>query len=159
MAPGSLTARLIQVSQGRFQVRLLSQARQRPTHEEMRLPGMGGAQAPVREVLLLCAGVPVVFAHTVIRPGAMRRDWPFLRGLGNRSLGGALFTDRRVSRGGFVYAILPPCHPLHRQARAAVPELPAHQPLHARRSCFWRAGGAMWVTEVFLPAILDYHQI
>jgi chorismate--pyruvate lyase len=102
---GSLTARLMSAS-SRFRVRRLAQAPQLPFADEWQALGLiRPLPAITREVLLICDETPAVFAHTIVDPGA-RRDWPFLRGLGNRPLGGALFVDPRVRRDPFQFARL-----------------------------------------------------
>ncbi|HVL08822.1 MAG TPA: chorismate lyase [Burkholderiaceae bacterium] len=150
---GSLTQRLISASTT-FRVQLLSQQPMPPLADEWRRLGMRW-QRPVvtREVVLLCDDEPVVFAHTVARPDRMRQDWPFLRGLGHRSLGSALFIDPQVTRTPFEFARLAPHHPLMQRAFLALPALPPDRPLLARRSVFRRAQGAMLVTEIFLPSL------
>jgi chorismate--pyruvate lyase len=150
---GSLTQRLISASDT-FRVQLLAQQPQLPMPDEWRRLGLlWQRRAMTREVLLLCDEKPVVFAHTVARPQRMRQDWPFLRGLGHRSLGSALFIDPQVTRTPFEFARLAPHHPLMQRAFQALPSLDRRQPLLARRSVFRRAQGAMLVTEIFLPAL------
>lgn len=150
---GSLTQRLVSASET-FRVQLLSQALMPPTADEWRRLGMHWQRSVMtREVLLRCDEVPVVFAHTVARPQRMRQDWPFLRGLGQRSLGSALFIDPQVTRTPFEFARLAPHHPLMQRAFAALPDLQPRQPLLARRSVFQRDHGAMLVTEIFLPSL------
>ncbi len=105
-------------------------------------------------MLLICDGAPAIFAHTVVKPDHARRDWPFLRGLGERPLGSALFVDPRVRREPFTFARLLAHHPLRRRLELAVPamrELAPSAVLPARRSVFRRGDGVMLVTEVFLP--------
>ncbi len=148
-----MTQRLIRASSP-FRVVLLSQTRATPLADEWRRVGMRWQRpATVREVLLLCDEIPVVFAHTRARPDAMRQDWPFLRGLGHRSLGSALFVDPQVRRTPFEFARLAPHHPLMQRMFEARPEVQRSDSLLARRSVFHRARGAMLVTEIFLPAL------
>jgi len=152
---GSLTARLMSAS-ATFRVKRLAQAPQRPFADEWRALGLiRPVPAITREVLLICDEVPAVFAHTIVDPGYARRDWPFLRGLGNRPLGGALFVDPRVRRDPFQFARLTPCHPLRQALQRVLPALASVPMLPARRSVFRRGGGAMLVTEVFLPDLLQ----
>lgn len=151
---GSLTARLMAAS-ARFRVARLAQRPALPYADEWQVLGLAWP-APVltREVMLICDGRAAVYAHTVVMPRHARRDWPFLRGLGERPLGGALFVDPRVSRTPFAFARLRPAHPLRRAMREVLPELATTPMLPARRSVFHRGGGAMLVTEVFLPDLL-----
>ncbi|ABF09930.1 chorismate lyase [Cupriavidus metallidurans] len=151
---GSLTARLMSASAA-FRVRRLAQAPQLPLADEWRALGLiRPLPAITREVLLICDETPAVFAHTIVDPRYARRDWPFLRGLGNRPLGGALFVDPRVRRDPFQFARLTPCHPLRQALQRVLPALSSEPMLPARRSVFRRGGGAMLVTEVFLPDLL-----
>ncbi|MGT2506304.1 chorismate--pyruvate lyase family protein [Cupriavidus basilensis] len=155
---GSLTARLVAAS-SRFRVRCLAQRMELALADEWQALGLPARhRALAREVLLVCDGVPAIFAHTVVKPDHARRDWPFLRGLGERPLGGALFVDPRVLREPFSFARLLPHHPLRRRLEQAVPamrELPPSSMLPARRSVFRRGGGVMLVTEVFLPDLRE----
>lgn len=151
---GSLTARLVSAS-SRFRVSRLSQRLEAPLADEWHALGLP-APVPViaRDVLLVCDNVPAVYGHTVVDPRHAPRDWPFLGGLGDRPLGGALFVDPRVRRAPFEFARLLPHHPLVRRLRLAVPDLVVAGPLPARRSVFRRGGGVMMVTEVFLPDLI-----
>ncbi len=155
---GSLTARLVAAS-SRFRVRCLAQRMELALADEWQALGLVARhRALAREVLLVCDEVPAVFAHTVVKPHHARRDWPFLRGLGERPLGGALFVDPRVRREPFAFARLQPHHPLRLRLQQAVPAmraLPPSQALPARRSIFRRGEGVMLVTEVFLPDLQE----
>jgi len=152
---GSLTARLMAAST-RFRVTRLAQAPQRPFADEWRTLGLiRPVPAITREVLLICDDVPAIFAHTIVDPYHARRDWPFLRGLGERPLGGALFLDPRVRRDPFQFARLCPDHPLRQALQQVLPALAQVPMLPARRSVFRRGGGAMLVTEVFLPDLTE----
>ncbi len=152
---GSLTARLMSAS-SRFRVERLAQAPQVPFADEWQALGLNRPlPAITREVLLICDDVPAVFAHTIVDAFRARRDWPFLRGLGNRPLGGALFVDPRVRRDPFQFARLSPHHPLRQALQRVLPTLASVPMLPARRSVFRRGGGAMLVTEVFLPDLLE----
>ncbi len=152
---GSLTARLIAASE-RFRVTRLAQAPARPFHDEWQVLGQASrAPALTREVLLICDDIPAVFAHTVVCPRHARRDWPFLRGLGERPLGGALFVDPRVRRDPFEFARLAPHHPLRLALQRVLPAFAPVPMLPARRSAFRRGGGIMLVTEVFLPDLVQ----
>lgn len=151
---GSLTARLVAAS-GRFRVQRLAQAPARAFADEWQALGLTHrAPALTREVILLCDEIPAVFAHTVVYPRHARRDWPFLRGLGERPLGGALFVDPRVRRDPFQFARLLPHHPLRQALQRILPAFAPAPMLPARRSAFRRGGGIMLVTEVFLPDLV-----
>lgn len=150
---GSLTLRLRERFPG-FNVLRLRQSVARPFHDETAAVGLGDLQpAMVREVLLRSGTTPLVFAHTVIPLAGLRGPWQALAGLGNRSLGLALFTNPRVARFPLEYRHLNHRHPLFRAAR---PHLSGSATaLWARRSQFALAGHRLLVTEVFLPTLLS----
>lgn len=149
---GSLTARL-RARCPRFAVRVLRQGLIRPHRDELRLLGLrAGERAWVREVVLLCGGVPVVFAHSVVPRRAARGAWHLFAGLGARPLGEILFSEPGIVRKPFSFAALDARHPLHDGAVQAVDvSLPV---LAGRRSLFVKRGRAMLLAEVFLPALL-----
>ncbi|MDF6888984.1 chorismate lyase, partial [Escherichia coli] len=131
-----------------------------PLRDEWRCLGMPGpAETLVREVLLICDDIPVVYAHTIVHPRSVALDWPFLKALGTQPLGHSLFADPRVQRGDFEFALLDARHPLVRRAHDALGDAPVSgtSRLPARRSVFRRGASAMLVTEVFLPALADFH--
>ncbi|MEW6416310.1 MAG: chorismate lyase [Pseudomonadota bacterium] len=147
---GSLTARL-KTRCAAFRVLPLRIGIARPNPDEIELLGLRpGMRAYVREVLLLCNEVPVVFAHSVLPQSGLRGGWNGITRLGTRSLGEALFNDHRIERQPLAYKAVRRGHPLfdriappHAQARA----------LWARRSLFCLHHHPLLVTEVFLPAI------
>lgn len=150
---GSLTRRL-QCRCADFRVLRIDQCLTRPNGDERRLLRLRAGQlALVREVLLMCGEVPLVFAHSVIPMRGLRGAWRGLSSLGNRPLGEALFTNPRVRRHPLLSRRLDRRHPLYRRlARQSLP-LPAQ--LWARRSRFVLDGQPILVTEVFLPQVLD----
>ena len=155
----SLTERLRAASSS-FRVQLLGQHRAMPLRDEWRcLRMVGPAETLVREVLLICDEIPVVYAHTIVHPRSVALDWPFLKALGTQPLGHSLFADPRVERGRFEFALLDARHPLVRRGHEALGDAPmtGTARLPARRSVFRRGASAMLVTEVFLPALADFH--
>ena len=150
---GSLTRRLKQVSHGVFEVRLLRQGWARALPTELRLLGVGArGKALVREVELICCGVPWVYARTVIPArslaGAARR----LGHLGTHSLGAVLFASPATRRCAMEYTRLSPTHPLY---AAATRHLTDARPgvLWGRRTLFRYVGKPLLVNEIFLPAL------
>jgi chorismate--pyruvate lyase len=108
--------------------------------------------AYVREVILECDGIPVVFAHSVVSLASLRGPWAGVTRLGSRPLGEALFSNPRVFRGKLQYRRIPSRHPLARQAaKAGISN--ENMPLWARRSLFTLKGRPIMVTEVFLQNI------
>lgn len=177
---GSLTQRLKRAS-GAFEVVRLAQGRGGASSDEaecIRAPAPGQARsqwwqeqrvprrgAPrrlatlAREVLLVCDGLPTVFAHSVIDASALRGRWRWLAGLGTRPLGEALFSDPQVRRGPLRFRRLRAPDRRYRGAAAALSArgLPVPQSLWARRSVFSAGGWQLLVTEVFLPAVASLH--
>lgn len=150
---GSLTAR-IKARCRAFDVQLLRQGRARIRREEAVLLGLNPSEHAIgRDVLLRCGGLPVVYAHSVLRERDLRGSWHAVAGMGTRPLGAALFADPRIARGALAFRCLRHGHPLYcAAAHAAGRTLP---PLWARRSLFWLRGAPLLVTEAFLPAIAD----
>ena len=113
-----------------------------------------------RQVLLLCNGVPAVFAHTVTPLETASHDWPFFNRLGNRALGIALFSTPLIFRQKFEYTRLSQADALYQAAINGLKkngfkiDLPTH--LWARRCVFSHArrpNSRMMVTEVMLPTV------
>lgn len=148
---GSLTQRL-KSRCASFRVDPLATGHARPNVDEYALLGLApGHRAYVREVMLLCNDVPVVFAHSVLPLAGLRRGWNGITRLGSRSLGEALFSDPRIERQPLAYRNVRHDHPLYR-ATARHLALGSSS-LWARRSVFCLNGHPLLVTEVFLPAI------
>ncbi len=149
----SLTVKLIAHGE-HFRVQRLAQRRALCLADEARAIGLvRPMMVQEREVLLMCDGAPVVYAHTAVPLAADVGDWPFFGSLGDRSLGTTLFGDPLVRRGSLHYARLGAHHPLHARAAAATGGVPEKEPLFARRCLFRRKAGVLLVTEVFLPAV------
>ena len=150
---GSLTRRLQLACQG-FRVLRLKQSVQQPHRDECATLGLHpGRVAMIREVLLLDAATPLVFAHSVIPLVGLNGPWAGLAGLGNRPLGAALFTNPRIERLALAYRRLDRRHPLYRAATRHIEAPP--RTLWARRSSFALRNQPILVTEVFLPATLN----
>jgi chorismate--pyruvate lyase len=150
---GSLTLRLQERCQ-RFRVQPTRQTLAQACLDERPLLGLRTRElAVVREVFLLCDGVPVVFAHSVVRVQGLRGGWHWLGRLGARPLGAALFADPRVQRLPLAFRAMGPRHPLFTRATATTGSV--RRRLWARRSPFLLEGIPLLVTEVFLPGILE----
>jgi len=149
---GSLTAKLITHS-SQFRVQRISQKNDfcwADEYEQIGLNKVGKVHA--REVLLRCDDRPAVYAHTVMPLNSTATQWPLFRTLGNKSLGSTLFGDPQVVRGAIQYARLQPNHPAMQRAYFLTRQNERFtRPLFARRSLFFRRGGVMLVTELFLP--------
>ncbi|RIX44738.1 MAG: chorismate lyase [Rhodocyclales bacterium GT-UBC] len=147
--PTSLTARCLRNSRA-FRVRLLHFGKGRALADEG-LTSAGQAQPVwIREVVLECDGVPVIFAHTTLAASSRGRVRRWLARLGSRSLGSLLFAYPGFSRGGIEFLRLDARHPLYwRASRYGL--MPPF--LWARRSSHRLKDEVVRVTEVFLPAI------
>ncbi len=147
---GSLTLRI--QARGRFAVRLLHQGLARPTRDEAVLLGLRLCIcAWVREVVLLCDGIEVAFAHTVLpaRPRGPVTRW--LARLGSRSLGSLLFSHPGFVRGAMTFKRLDVRHPVFAPAKQVIGG--SEDTLWARRSLFHCAAQSVLVTEVFAPVL------
>ena len=144
--PGSLTARC-QRACSSFRVRLVRFEKGRALADE----ALAGRRAWVREVLLECDGMPVIFAHTTLSTATNGPLSRWMARLGERSLGSLLFSFPGFRRGGIEFLRLDARHPLYR--RAMVHTQDAQPILWARRSRHSYRGQSVVVTEVFLPAI------
>lgn len=147
--PGSLTARCQRHCQ-HFRVRLLRYGKGRALADEGLYLNTSRQPAWVREVVLACDGVPVIFAHTTLSTASRGRLSRWLSRLGSHSLGSLLFSHPGFSRGDIEFICLDRRHPLYQ--RAAATGATADR-LWARRSLHRLGGQAVLVTEVFLPAI------
>jgi len=143
--PASLTARCQRVCRD-FQVRLLSVGKGEPLADEPAL----GRLAWVREVVLECDGVPVIFAHTTLSTVVNGRLTRWLLRLGSRSLGSLLFSYAGFRREAIEYCRLDSRHLLFQRAAGLGV---AENYLWARRSMHRLGVQQVLVTEVFLPAI------
>ncbi|MFZ6718622.1 chorismate--pyruvate lyase family protein [Undibacterium sp. Ji49W] len=149
----SLTARLV-ARCAQFRVQRLSQHKAMCLQDEYAAIGLPrNMKVHEREVFLRCDGIAMVYGHTVVPLTATANEWPLFHALGEKSLGSTLFNDPLVVRGDLSYARLRQSHPLIRRIVARLPELAGVQSMLARRSLFWRKGGCLQVTEVFLPGV------
>ena len=143
---GSLTRKLVALSQDQFEVQVLRQ--------EVATPGAAEAnalkmtqQTPVmiREVVLKGRGRPWVFARSILPMTTMTGRLAGLRTLSNQPLGELLFQDPSMTREPLEAACLP----------ARILSVPAalaagDEPLWARRSVFFLDQKPLLVSEVFL---------
>ena len=130
-------------------MQVLSQVRDRPRLDEAQALGMQhGEKAIVRQVLLLCDGNPWVYARTVIPVTSLRGKLQRLAGLGTRPLGGVLFADPGMRRGGVELAEILPGQAVYAAATAHMRQRPAA--IWGRRSVFRIAGKPLLVSEIFL---------
>lgn len=107
--------------------------------------------ALIRQVQLLCAGQPWVFARTVIPVRTLSGRGRRLAHLGNRPLGAMLFADSRVQRGRLQVARLTPGNAVFASAVNGLMKVP--DDIWGRRSVFHYAGRPLLVSEIFLPDV------
>ena len=150
--PTSLTRRVQQACAGNFSVRVERQGWGRPRLDECRALGLRlGRRALIREVHLLCAGRPWVFARTVIPVSTLSGEQRHLAHLGNRPLGAVLFADPHMVRGPVEVASIRNGHPLYIAAVQGLKRKP--EEIWGRRSVFRLGGKPLLVSEYFLPEI------
>lgn len=100
---GSLTKK-IQSCNKKFSVVCIQQAYASLQQSEQSCIGLPrGRKILQRQVLLLSNNKPVVFAHTITQINRAQQDWHFLKTLGNKALGTALFSNPLVYRTRFEY--------------------------------------------------------
>lgn len=158
--PSSLTAKLIAHS-ANFRVQRIYQQPDFCWADEFAEIGLNKVnKVHTREVLLRCDDTPAVYAHTILPLSSTASQWPLFKTLGEKSLGSTLFNDPKVNRGALQFARLQPTHPAMQRVKLLTKNESKFtdkfdQPLFARRSLFFRCGGIMLVTELFLPVISD----
>ena len=149
---GSLTLRLKNQFQG-FSVNPQRQLRKKCFIEDALVLNMPlRLNALIREVTLNNNNQALVFAHSVIPFNSLMGAWRNLGGLGNRSLGSALFANPLVTRTPITFKKLASHHPLYKLA--VQHQLDPPKFLWARRSVFKLKSAKILVTEVFLPNLL-----
>lgn len=148
---GSLTIRLIELSEGDFQVQRLYQGWQVPLPSESRLLDVPPRQlALVREVGLLLGQRTVVFARSVFPLSSLTGELSHLRYLRNKSLGAILFSHPGMHRSPFELALLPGSSDyLPKQLQQATPAW-------GRRSRFRIGRKSLMVSEVFLEGFTPW---
>ena len=138
---GSLTAILVELSHGDFNVNVLAQRWAIPYfHEQQKLQRPGHRIAMIREVELLIGGEPVVYARSIIPARLLTKIRGGLSELGSTPLGQLLFRDgrMRISRRDFA-------HIDYGSAR-----------IYARRTPYDYQGSQILVSEFFLPSLSKY---
>jgi chorismate lyase len=110
--------------------------------------------ALIREVLLHCAGVPWVYARTIIPRATLTGEERRLARLRTRSLGAVLFADASTRRDETEIARLTPDDRLYQSAARACDDLPPV--LWARRALFRLHDKPLLVNEIFLPPLGKY---
>jgi len=150
--PGSLTRRLMALSNGDVVVNVLRQYRGYPTlTEQQALTLPPRSLSFIREVELICQGKPWVFARTVIPIHTLKGETNQLTALGSKPLGAALFSSPRVRRGPIAAKQIS-----SDTLTQTTPLTPCS--LWGRHSVFFVAQSRLLVNEVFLPESPLYDQ-
>ncbi len=143
----SLTARLIEASNGQFRVKVLRQSWRLPSLNEAQALGIKPRQhALVREVLLMCNGVPWVYARSVIPASSLTGRLRFLRRLQDSALGALLFKAPNLRRSRFDIAVI-----RESAQPRALRAVTGGDTVYGRRSLFELYGKQLLVAEIFLP--------
>lgn len=146
---GSLTRRLQSACDGGFALHVLAESDiDLPADVARLLDVHDGSAARRRDVHLACAGVPCIYALSLIPECTLRGNGSYLAGLGERPLGDALFSDPGLERSAIEVTCLQPGDPLHARITAG-----ARQPVWGRRSVFHTGGSPLLVSEYFLPGL------
>ncbi len=139
-----------------MKVKVIFQGRRRLHRDERFLArgNPGSTRALTRDVVLYCGTKPVVYAHSVLRPGDYGAGGRLMRRIGSRPLGAALFADPRIRRMMLRQRKLGHGHELFQQAFSIAKQGGNFATLWARRSLFMVGKSPILVTEVFLPEVL-----
>lgn len=149
---GSLTQLLIQVCPEPFHVELQAQYYGIPRFNERRSLGLKKrSYCMIRQVLLYCGNMPVVFARTIVPLSTLTGKQRRLACMGNHSLGAALFSDRTMRRDKMEIACIRPGQYFFLQACKTLAEKP--DKIWGRRSVFYLRNKKLLVSEFFLPTI------
>lgn len=147
----SLTARLVGLNRGVFQVERRYQGWHTPLLSESTLLAVPPRQrALVREVSLKLGGQTVVFARSIFPITSLTGDLAHLRHLQNRSLGTILFKHPGMHRSPFELSLMAG------DSEYLPADLRQATPAWGRRSRFVMAGRALMVSEVFLQGFTPW---
>ena len=148
----SLTARLVANCKEVFRVEVLRQRYARVQRNEERLLNMPHRQrALLREVYLYCGAVRVVYARSIIPLSTLTGRQRQLAHLGERPLGGFLFSCPSMRRGQVQLAEIYPGNPVYNRAMNNLQQ--TSETLWGRRSVFRLQNKPLIVAEIFLPGI------
>lgn len=144
--PGSLTARLIKKSTGKFQVEIVRQFIGRASRNECEALAIRMSDlVMIREVILKGNNQPWVFARSLLPLASLTGELRHLRKQRTRPLGAFLFSQSHLVRSPIAVAAIKRNH-CYVPSTLAESEL-----LWGRRSIFSLRGKHLLVSEVFLP--------
>lgn len=148
----SLTARLLEASEGDFAVKVIGEKWGRPMLSEYQVLGLPiTEQAKIRQVYLYGKGQPWVFARTVIPASTLTGPERRLNHLGTRPLGAYLFAQQGMLRGEVEITRIPAGRALFDIATAPLKKKP--KAIWGRRSVFYLHGKALLVSEIFVDRL------
>lgn len=139
----SLTAQLIDLAEGQFEVKLIRQLWKKFSPGECQALSLAdGQHGWVREVELKVKGQTLVYARTCIPRSTLTGSERYLTQLGNKSLGSVLFNHPRMRRGKMRAVRIKPTE-----------QLSALNIQWARNSIFYLNHKPLLVTEAFVTDI------
>ena len=139
-------------SQGSFGVKVINQGMDFPSPDEcFRLHIKGRRFALIREVLLYCGNLPLIYARTVIPSTTLTGAQKQLALQGNRPLGAFLFAQPDLQRDALELAVVHEGQQLYDLAVGHASLRTDH--INARRSIFRLHDKPLLVAELFLPTI------
>ena len=148
-ASDSMTQRIEQYTKGSVQITLLKQTWALPDESECSaLPFISEKTSWIREVYLSTKKQTWMYARTIFPKQTLQGDLNYLQSIQEEPLGHYLFTDPRLKRSPFHFAMLTPQTIEYERASTLFPHVP--NPLAARRSCFLIEEKPILITEIFL---------
>jgi len=154
---GSLTQKIEQVIGQKLEVSVLQDCRQNLDSDESRYFHFKIKRCRVREVLLCANGIPLVMARSIIPTMSSSGSNHEILRLGKKPLGAVLFAKTRMhshKKPLREIARLDKQSALWKKCFQQYPELPSVS--WARRTRYELKGRSLLVSEVFLPALLNY---
>ncbi len=148
---GSLTARLINISNSSLKVTIVYQQMSRPYLSEASLLEIPTRQrALIREVILSDGNTPLVFARSVIPIKTLTGRLRKLFNMGSNPLGSVLFKDPSMQRGKIEVARV------MKQHNYVPDSMVIDKYLLGRRSNFYLDNKPLLVSEVFLDTFAPF---
>lgn len=143
----SLTAKLLQLSDGDFRVQVLRQVYMRASRSEALALGIKFNQISlIREVILMGHNQPWVFARSVLPLTSLTGKLRHLRKQGSRPLGAFLFNQPHLVRSPIALSVI------SRHHGYVPPSLMSDKSVWGRRSIFYVDDKPLLVSEVFLSS-------
>ncbi len=154
---GSLTQKIERAIGQKLEVLVLRDCRQNLNSDESRYFHFKIKRCRIREVLLCANGIPLVMAHSIIPSTSSSGSNHEVLRLGKKPLGAVLFAKTRMhskQKPTREIARLDKQSALRKKCFQQYPELPSVS--WARRTLYQLKGHPLLVSEVFLPALLNY---